>query len=110
VLLWSPTPTDVTPIPPFDTALARIHDVFVFYQSFPSVLVHSLELEDCTRDAARVALDARMPFPAVCAEFGRVAAESLPHERLAAIAVARAMAKWAATVYRQSPIIDAAAS
>jgi hypothetical protein len=101
---------DVTPSSPFDTALARIRDVFAFYQQFPSVLVHSLELEDCTRDAARVAFAARMPFPAVCAEFGRVAAEALPHERLAAIAAARAMAKWAATVYQQAPIIDVAAS
>ena len=100
----------MTPLPPFDTALARIREVFAFYRTFPSVLVHSLELEDCTRDAARAAFEARMPFPAVCAEFGRLAAEELPHERLAGIAVARAMAKWAATVYHQTSIVDAAAS
>lgn len=100
----------MTPSPRFDAALARVRDTFAFYQQFPSVLVHSLELEDRTRDAARAAFDQRMPFAAVCAEFGRAAAESFPQERLAAIAVARAMARWAAPVYHQAPSVDAAAS
>jgi len=85
--------------PSYDTAFARLRDVFTLYQTSPGVLVNSLELGDRTRDASRAALAGGVPFVALCAEFGRVAAESLPHDRMAAIRVGRAMMRWAGPVY-----------
>lgn len=89
-------------IPPYPDALARVRDVFVFHAATPSFLTSSLELEDCTHAAARAALRSRVPFAALCADLGRIAAETLDADRLGAITVGRAMAHWAARVYRQT--------
>ena len=95
---------------PFDSALGRIRAVFAQHSAAPSVLTHSLELEDCTRRASRAAVAERMPLVAACAEFGRAAAESFPTDRLAAIAIGRTMTRWAAEVYHCKPTADAAVS
>jgi hypothetical protein len=84
---------------PYLAALARLRATFAPYVASPAVLVRSLELKDKTRDTARAAFDAGVPFPALCAELGRVAVEALEHDRLAALAVGRAMVRWAAPVY-----------
>jgi hypothetical protein len=98
------------PPSPFDVALARIRALFAHHQQAPTVLTHSLELEDRTRDASRAAVGAGMPLVAACAEFGRAAAESFPTDRLVAIAIGRTMTRWAAEVYHRAPAVDSAVS
>ena len=83
----------------FHDALARLRDVFAFYHQSPAMAIHSLELEDCTRNAALAGLAARVSFAAVCAELGRAAVESFPHDRVAALGLGRTMTWWAAHVY-----------
>jgi hypothetical protein len=83
----------------FQTALTRLRDVLAFYRQTPYVAASSMELEDCTRDAARAALAARVPLAAACAELGRVATEALVHDPLAAISLGRVMTRWTAEVY-----------
>jgi len=95
---------------PFDAQLARIRAVFAWHSDAPSVLTHSPELEDRTRDASRAAVAAEMPLAAACAEFGRAAAEAFPTDRLAAIAVGRTMTRWAAEVYHSTRAVDAGVS
>jgi len=87
-------------ISPYPDALARVRAIFVFHAATPTFLLGSLELEDGTHAAARAALRSRVPFAALCADLGRVATETLPHDRMAAIAVGQAMARWAARVYQ----------
>ena len=94
---------------PFDASLALIREVFSRHAQAPTILTHSLELEDRTRDAARQAMAAGIPLVAACAEFGRASAESFPSDRLAAIAIGRTMTRWAAEVYHRTPV-DAAVS
>ena len=98
------------PLSPFDASLARIRAVFARHSNAPSVLTHSVELEDRTRDASRAAVAAEMPLVAACAEFGRVAAEAFPTNRLVAIAIGRTMTRWAAEVYYRAPVADATVS
>ena len=97
-------------IQPFDASLARIRAVFAQHSPAPSVLKHSLELEECTRDASRAAVAASMPLVAACAEFGRAAAESFPTDRLVAIAISRTMTRWASEEYHRKPAIEAVGS
>lgn len=91
----------MTAAPLFQDALVRLRDVLAFYRETPSLAATSLELEDCTRDAARAGLGSRVPFAAVCAELGRAALDSLAHDPLTAIAIGRIMTRWAAEVYHQ---------
>jgi hypothetical protein len=86
----------------YPAALTRLSDVFTPYTAAPAVLVNSIELADGTRVAARAAAAAGVPFVALCADLGRVAIEALTSDRLAAIAVGRAMTRWAAGAYRPS--------
>lgn len=87
--------------PAFREALARVRDVFDFYRQSPAAAGTSLELEDCTRDAARAAIMAGVSFPALCAELSRAAVESLPHDPKAAGGLGRSMTGWAAHVYER---------
>jgi hypothetical protein len=87
--------------PAFHDALARLRDVLAFYRQAPDRAATSLELEDCTRDAARAGLAGHVPFAAVCAELGRAATETIAHDRLGAIMLGRIMTRWAAEVYHQ---------
>ena len=87
--------------PTFQDALARLRDLFAVYHKSPGIAAKSLELQDCTRDAARAALAGRMSFAALCAELGRAATESLGHDPIAATGIGRLMSRWAAHVYRQ---------
>ena len=96
--------------PIFSAEIERIREVFAQYRHGPRVLVHSHELEERTRDASRAAAVVGMPFVATCAEFGRAATESFPGDRLAAIAVGRAMTRWAAQVYHGGAVADVAVS
>ena len=98
------------PPSPFDTGLARIRAIFARHSDAPTVLTHSLELEERTRDASRAALAAEMPLVAACAEFGRAAAEAFPTDRVLAIAIGRTMTRWAAEIYHRKPAVDAVAS
>ena len=85
--------------PAFQTSLTRLRDVLAFYRQKPYVAASSMELEDCTRDAARAALACRVPLAAACAELGRAATDALAHDPLAAISLGRVMTRWAAEVY-----------
>jgi len=87
--------------PTFDDALARVREVFAFYHTSAVNAAGSLELEDCTRDAAGAALRGRVPFAALCSELGRVAVESYPSDAIGARALGRAMTRWAAHVYER---------
>ena len=95
---------------PFAAALVRVREVFSRYRQSPSVLLQSLELEDCTRAASRAAKLTGIPLVAASAEFGRAAAESFPTERIVGITIARTMTRWAAAEYHRAPVIDRAAS
>jgi hypothetical protein len=68
----------------------------------PDAVARSEQLETRTRDTATAAAACGVSYPALCAELGRVAVEALDRDRLAAIAVGRAMARWAAPVYGRS--------
>lgn len=87
--------------PVFHDTLARLRDVLAFYRQAPDRAATSMELEDCTRDAARAGLAVHVPFAAVCAELGRVATETVAHDPLGAIMLGRIMTRWAAEVYHQ---------
>ena len=52
--------------PSLPKPFARLRDVFAFYHQSPTIAATALELEDCTYDAARAALAARVPFAALC--------------------------------------------
>lgn len=86
-------------IPPYPDALRALRDVLAFYAARPSVLPHLLELEDKGHGAARAALNARVPLPALSAELGRLAAETIPPDPAGATPAGRAMARWAAREY-----------
>ena len=98
------------PSSPFDVALAQIRVLFAQHQDAPSVLTHSPELEDRTRDASRAATSVGMPMAGACAEFGRAATESFPADRLVAIAIGRTMTRWAAEVYHRARAVHVAVS
>ncbi len=51
--------------PTFPDTLTRLRDVFAFYHRSPTIAANALELEDCTYDAARAALAARVSFAAL---------------------------------------------
>jgi hypothetical protein len=87
--------------PSFPHALARLRDVFAFYHQSPTIAANALELEDCTYDAARAALAARISFAALCSELGRAATESFPQDPAAAIGLGQAMTRLAAHVYER---------
>ena len=87
--------------PSFPDAIARLRDMFAFYERSPTLATNALEFEDCTYDAARAALAARMPFAALCAELGRAATESFPQDPIAAIRIGQAMTRLAAHVYER---------
>ena len=88
-------------VPLLPDALARLREVFAFYYRSPTIAAKALEFEDCTYDAARAALAARVPFAALCAELGRAAMESFPEHPLAAIRLGQAMTCLAAEVYER---------
>lgn len=87
--------------PSFPLALARLRDVFAFYHRSPAIAASALEFEDCTYDAARAALAARVSFAALCAELGRAATDSFPEDPVAAIRIGQAMSRLAARVYER---------
>lgn len=90
----------------YSDALARVRAVFDFYTAAPGsvvdALASSVELEDCTHAAAHSALRGRVPFAALCADLGRVAVETLEHDRIAALTIGRTMARWAARAYHEA--------
>jgi hypothetical protein len=83
----------------YSSGLARIRSVLALNASAPDALVDSAQLEARTRETAAAALACGVSYPALCAELGRVAVEALERDRLGAIAVGRAMARWAAPAY-----------
>ena len=87
--------------PSFHDALSRLRDVFAFYHQTPTIAANAIEFEDCTYDAARAGLAARVSFAALCAELGRAATESFPQDPAAAIRVGQAMTRLAAQVYQR---------
>jgi len=90
----------------YSSGLARIRSVLALNASVAAALAHSEQLEAQTRATATAAVACGVSYPALCAELGRVAVEAIERDRLAAIAVGRAMARWAAPVYGR-PVTDA---
>jgi len=85
--------------PAYSAGLARIRSLLALNAAAPAGLSRSEQLEAQTRDTAAAAVACGVSFPALCAELGRVAVEAIERDRLAAVAVGRAMARWAAPIY-----------
>lgn len=93
----------MTPIA-YSSGLARVRSVLALNASSPAELANSVQLEARTRETAAAALACGMSYAALCAELGRVALEALERDRLGAIAVGQAMARWAAPAYGRTAV------
>ena len=87
---------------PYPVALASVRELIDCYATLASNEINSVELKRRTRDAAQAAYAADVPFTALCADLGRVAMEALPRDRLTAMRLGRAMARWPAPVFHIS--------
>jgi len=86
-------------LPAYSAGLARIRSLLALNAAAPADLARSEQLAARTRETATAAAACGVSFAVLCAELGRVAVEALERDRLAAIAVGRAMARWAAPAY-----------
>jgi hypothetical protein len=84
----------------YTAALAGVRALIDQFAGFASNEIDSTELKLRTREAAKAACAANVPFTALCADLGRVAAESLGNDRLTALRLGRAMARWSAPIFR----------
>ena len=83
----------------YAAALADVRALIERFAGFASNEIDSTELKLRAREAAKAASAANVPFTALCADLGRVAIETLVDDRLTAIRLGRAMARWAAPIY-----------